>query len=276
MACYDDELARETVPWHWHDELEAFVVIKGTALAAADTEKRLLRQGEGLFINAGVLHGVWAAEGTDCRLHSVVFHPRLVGGGMDSVFWQDYIRPLLEDTAPRSVGLDNSASWHGEAAAAIESAWHSCAAEALGYEFQVRGALSRVVVLLRGHCPARQCQPSEKDLRNGKRIKTMLRYVQEHYTGELTAGQIAASALISESECLRCFQSTIGLPPMRYVKQLRLQRAAELLTATEWPAAEIGAQCGFSDASYFTKSFREWKGCTPGDYRASRKFGIDK
>ena len=54
---------------------------------------------------------------------------------------------------------------------------------------------------------------------------------------------------------------------MKYVKEVRLRKAAELLLATERGVAEIGAQCGFLDASYFTKTFREWAGCAPSEYR---------
>ena len=73
--------------------------------------------------------------------------------------------------------------------------------------------------------------------------------------------------MLSESECLRCFRSSIGMPPIQYVKRYRVQKAAELLTSTDQKIAEIGAQCGFQDTSYFTRTFREIKGVTPGEYR---------
>ena len=84
---------------------------------------------------------------------------------------------------------------------------------------------------------------------------------------EVTTASLAASAMISESECLRCFHKTIGLPPMQYLKQFRIQKAAELLISTEKKIGDIGAECGFLDTSYFTKVFRELRGCTPGEYR---------
>ena len=46
------------------------------------------------------------------------------------------------------------------------------------------------------------------------------------------------------------------------------QKAAELLASGTMSVAEAGALCGFEDASYFTKTFREMKGCTPSAYRA--------
>ena len=136
-----------------------------------------------------------------------------------------------------------------------------------GYEFQVRNALSQLILLLRLHQPMPQKEPSQRELRDARRIRTMLQYIQEHYSEETDTAQIARSAMISESECLRCFHKSIGMPPIRYLKQFRIQKAAELLMSTDKKAGDIGAECGFLDTSYFTKVFREIKGCTPGEYR---------
>ena len=87
VACYHDDLTSDPVPWHWHDELEAVIIEEGTAVFAADHERLFLNAGEGCLVNADVLHAAWNAEGSSCRLHSVVFHPRLVGGAAESIFW---------------------------------------------------------------------------------------------------------------------------------------------------------------------------------------------
>lgn len=86
-ACYEDRLDERAVPWHWHDEWEAAVVAEGTALVRADGETHTLKTGQGIFLNASALHSLEDGGGSGCRIRSVVFHPRLVGGGMDSVFW---------------------------------------------------------------------------------------------------------------------------------------------------------------------------------------------
>lgn len=96
-ACYNDRLDQVPVPWHWHDEWEAVVLSRGSALVALEGEKRVLRKGEGFFANAGVLHAAWDHARSGCEFHSMVFHPRLVGGGVDSIIWQKYLEPLLSD-----------------------------------------------------------------------------------------------------------------------------------------------------------------------------------
>ena len=268
VAFYHDDLERDRVPWHWHDEMEAVIISAGESTISVGTRHFTLGTGQGYFVNAGVLHAAQGAPGTHCRYHSLVFHPRLVGGGIDSVFWQNYLRPLI-GSGMKSAALDGSQPWHAAALEQIERAWQEGAANAPGYEFRVRAALSELVFLLASHLPTIESHASEKAQRDGERIKQMLQYIQLNFAEALTVSDIAASAAISESECLRCFRSTIGMPPIQYVKRYRVQKAAELLTSTDRHIAEIGDLCGFQDTSYFTRTFHEIKGLTPSEYRVS-------
>lgn len=270
IACYHDDLQKEWVPWHWHEELEFILVTEGKAVVAADSERHILQQGEGCFINAEVLHAAWNAGNEGCRFHSAVFHPRLVGGSMDSVFWQNYLLPLIDEKSLKMCCFQKEKSWQQSAMEAIENAWQACVREKPGYEFQVRNELSKLIFLLNGNRPVRQKPVAEKVLRDGERIKQMLQYVQEHYGEELEVSEIAASALVSTSECLRCFRSTIGVTPMQYVIRLRVEKAAMLLRETDGKITEIGAQCGFQEMSYFARTFRKVKGCTPSAYRRNK------
>lgn len=267
VACYHDTISEAAVSWHWHDELEILVVETGTVRVSVNGTDRLVKQGEGFFINAGALHGAWPEGQEACRLCSVVFHPRLVGGGVDSILWQKYLEPLLSDTCRPWLHFTGALTWEREASKTIQEAWRVGVSEAEGFEFEVRERLSRFVFLLAKHCPAAEKRPSEKALRDGERMKVMLQHIQKHYDEELTLAKIAGSANVSENECLRCFRRMIGSTPMQYVKQVRVQRAAELLTATDRKISDIGAECGFQEMSYFAKVFRDVKGCTPGAFR---------
>lgn len=186
---------------------------------------------------------------------------------MDSVIWQKHLEPPRSDPCRPCVHFANAQEWEEEASAAIQAAWRDCVSEEEGFELAVRERLSRLLFLLAKHRPAAEKNPSEKALRDGARIKRMLQYIQEHYGRKLTLSEIAGSASLSEIECLRCFRAMIGCTPIQYVKQARVQRAAELLASTDRRISDIGAACGFQEMSYFAKAFRSLKGCTPGEFR---------
>ncbi len=267
IACYEDDLLAEVVPWHWHEELEAGIILEGTALFSIGHEKYTVTAGEGFFINSGVLHGVCSADGEPCLLRSFVFHSRLVGGSQDSIFHRKYLLPLTEAPTLEWFRLTPGSPWHEQALDAISQSWSICVREEDGYEFLTRDSLSRLVFQLCRHIPETDTGPSSKNLRDSERIKKMLSCIHSRYGESLTIAAIAASAAVSESECLRCFRGTIGTSPVRYLKQYRLRQAASQLLASGDRISDIANRCGFSDLSYFTKAFRESYGCTPGEYR---------
>ena len=267
IACYHDDFHKMDVPWHWHEEWEAALITRGTCTVAAGNQKVVLGAGEGFFVNSGILHGCWDAEGSGCRFHSLVFHPRLVGGSGDSVFQQSIVRPLLDAPGLEFLSLHPDVPWQKAALDAMEQAWQACVREEPGYVFRVRASLSELTFLLHGNLPGLRPQTGTKSLRDAERIKKMLSCIHDHYGSPLDTPAIAASASVSESECLRCFRSTIGTTPIRYLKQYRIRQAARLLLDTEEKISEIASRCGFQDMSYFTRAFREEMGSVPTEYR---------
>ena len=267
LACYEDDFRLSDVPWHWHEEWEAVLITQGSCLVAAGNHKALLHAGEGFFVHSGALHGCWDEQNSGCMFHSMVFHPRLVGGSLDSVFYQQFIQPLLDSKGPELVILKPDIPWQQQALEAIEDAWQHCVREDDGFPFLVRNSLSELVYLLYRHLSPMVSSVRSKDLRNAQRIKAMLSCIHTRYAAALTTAEIASSASISESECLRCFRTTIGTTPIQYLKEYRIQQAARLLTETDQKISDIAIVCGFQDMSYFTRSFRAQMGCVPTEYR---------
>lgn len=99
----------------------------------------------------------------------------------------------------------------------------------------------------------------------------MLEYIHTHYFEPLQLSDIAQAADLSERECLRCFNRTIGDTPVQYLLKHRLLRSAAMLHSMPSASiAEISVKCGFDHPSYYTKQFRRFYQCTPRDYRSQR------
>ena len=58
-----------------------------------------------------------------------------------------------------------------------------------------------------------------------------------------------------------------GKTPIEYLKDYRVERAARKLLGSDMPITQIAYTCGFNDLSYFIKTFKKIKGCTPKNYR---------
>lgn len=272
IACYAEDLKSYSVAWHWHEEFEYILAVKGPLTVDVNKARLTLQTGQGVFVNSGVLHSVEQAEKGDALLHSGVFHPRLVGS-MDTIFWQKLIKPLLQPGAPPFFVLNEAVPWQKEVLNCLREAWKCVADEPFDFENRVRYYLSLALRLLGTQCVGGKTKVSQQEQIAADRMKQMLRYVEEHYAEELTVEKIATCVALSESACLRSFRQLLGTTPIQYVKQYRVEKAAELLRTTRLKTGEIGAECGFADGSYFIKTFREVKHCTPREYR--QRFCLD-
>lgn len=269
MACYEDDLAREPIAAHWHDELEVLTVVEGRAAFSVGDQRYTLGAGEGLFVNGGVVHAVRRACEGPARLHTLVFHPRLVAGGPESVFWQRYVGVVVDGEALRSVRLAPDDDCGATCLAAASDVVEAYVRAGYGYEFCVRDALSRIVCALSARCEGAAAPAfSGRAARTERRVKEMLAYVHAHYAEDIDIEMVARSASVSTSECLRCFHELLDMTPMEYVRRYRVRRAARLLETTDLKVADIGALCGFKEMSYFAKTFRKLRGCTPSAWRA--------
>ncbi|MBN8712135.1 MAG: hypothetical protein BGO12_23005 [Verrucomicrobia bacterium 61-8] len=64
----------------------------------------------------------------------------------------------------------------------------------------------------------------------------------------------------------RLFRAEYGIPPLKYVRGLRIDRAKLLLNDTILSVSEIAYRVGFSDPVYFSELFRKITGSPPSEY----------
>ena len=270
VAFYLDLLPRDEIPWHWHNELEMGLIAKGSAIIEAGSVSRLLRAGEGFFINSNILHTVIQSADDFCELHSVVCHPRAISGSTDNIIWQKYLKPLIENQACPSFFLTPEIIWQSQVLDCLSSLWQAAEQEPYGYEIGIRNELSTIVTLFSQYQPIVSKKTFGKEQRDNARIKEMLTFIQANYGRELTIEDIASACSVSASECIRCFRATISTTPIAYLKSYRLQQAALKLQLSTDKISAIAESCGFQEMSYFAKSFKEVYGCTPSEYRIGK------
>jgi AraC family transcriptional regulator len=87
----------------------------------------------------------------------------------------------------------------------------------------------------------------------------------------LSLSDLAGDVRLSPFHFARAFKASTGLPPHRYFRQLRIERARSLLETTDLAVAEIAARIGYDDPSYLARLFRKHFGATPAAYRRERR-----
>lgn len=101
------------------------------------------------------------------------------------------------------------------------------------------------------------------------RLGKLMNFIQEHYTDDLRAEQLAKHAHMSTNHFHRFIKQKTDRTFNEWVTDLRLGKACELLITTALPISAVANQCGFNDLSNFNRRFLQVKNCTPSEYRKS-------
>lgn len=117
-------------------------------------------------------------------------------------------------------------------------------------------------------------EAAEEDFscRGNEMVKIAKTYIADHYKDEeISLNTVAAQVFLSPSHFSRIFSKEEGITFVEYLTKVRMEKAMEMLAATNMKIADISSEVGYKDAHYFTALFKRTVGSTPGDYRRRKR-----
>jgi len=104
-------------------------------------------------------------------------------------------------------------------------------------------------------------------------VEKVKSYIYEHYADELSVEILGKGVYLSPGYMSYIFKKETGEGLTHFIREFRLEKAKELLRATNKKIVQICKETGFTNASYFCKSFREYYGCSPEKFRKTAGSG---
>ena len=102
-------------------------------------------------------------------------------------------------------------------------------------------------------------------------IEKTIDYMVNHYDKSITLDDLADIAGLSPSHYSRLFKKYAGTTPVHYLTQLRMDRAKELLTLSDYRMKAIAQSIGYTDELYFSRMFKKTVGTSPKEYARTHK-----
>ena len=251
----DKNNPRYQMPLHWHLEYELILVLSGSFTLSLDGRIIELREGDSAWIGDGVVHG-----GTphDCVYECVVFD---LGTLLHDT-------PLCSKSAAEFLSSENGFSGAlkkgSEEAELADKIFQAMETEQKGYEWITVGLLWQLLGRLIKNSSGESAQISRNQI---IRLKNVLTYIRNSYKEPITLTELAQVAGMSPKYFCRAFSGFTGKTPIEYLNYYRIECAGEKLTLTSDSITDIAFSCGFNDMSYFSKTFKKYKGVSPSAYR---------
>ena len=101
-------------------------------------------------------------------------------------------------------------------------------------------------------------------------IEPAMKYIYENYTSEnIGISDLASLCGISEQYLRQIFRSVHGVSPLKFINNLKISRAKELIKYGPYSISQVAELSGFSDNSYFCREFKKSTGVSPKEYSKS-------
>ena len=254
------------VPLHWHAELEIVVIKKGTGLISVDFEKRTVSSGDIVFIRPGQLHSIEQNGARKMEYENIILKPELLISGEADLCARQFITPLMKGELRCVTFLTPAVPAYSEISDCISRIDHLCEKRPDGYQLAVKGFLFQLVFLLLSHRQKNSTSPALQT-KSLEKIKTILKYVEEHYADHITIDDMAAITFYSKSHFMKFFKAHMGTGFIEYLNDYRLTIAERLLRTSDATVLEIAEKSGFDNLSYFNRMFKRKYGQSPGKQR---------
>lgn len=98
-------------------------------------------------------------------------------------------------------------------------------------------------------------------------IDTALRYIHDNFHLGISLNNVAETIYLNPSYFSRVFHAEVGETLSRYLIRIRISKAKELLEQTPLKIYEVADRVGYKDFRHFVKTFKEWEGMTPAQFR---------
>lgn len=249
------------IPVHWHDEAEIIYVRKGPLSLVIDGQEYIGADHSIHLVSPGELHLMSASE-EPVDYFTLLFPLEFVSFQSKDWLENELLFPLRSHSM-RFIPEITNAGLLKELVPLMEEIIEANHKDSYQKHLGVRILLLKFLELLAEHNGLRHDSPG-----NPKGIqKEILFYLQQNYCNHISLKDLASHFHLSEKYVSRFFKEQFHLTVTQYISYLRLSHAKHLLESTNLSVTDIALTCGFTNVSYFIRSFGRTYGLSPLQYR---------
>ncbi len=264
MPDYYPEITR-----HWHQEFELFLLLEGECCFLCGSRSFMAGTGDIILVQPNEIHAVCPCQDKRAVFDILVFHPRILTGGVEDRMYIDFFAALISCQKRIHAPITALHPGYPELRASAENVFRSAREDSAYHDVLIRSELLRMFVRLLDSGAIEE-SPSVSPEENTV-LAPVLDYIRRHFADEITIRQLAQITHFSESYFMNYFRRHMGMSAMKYVDQIRMEHVCQRLRSTKDSILQIATQCGFGNITNFNRHFLKGVGMTPSAYRAASK-----
>lgn len=251
------------IEWHWHTEFEFVYVETGTVYFGISEKQFALSEGQGVFINSKILHRYFSQE--KAIVPNFVLMPVFLAP-QDSLIYQKYVLPIMSSSMDYQI-FSSDIPWQAQVLSLMREIT-AAQEKTCDVELVSSYLIQKIWHILYQNTDVEHMGKKENYSASSQaRLQLMMQYIHQDFAYNISLSDIADQAKVSKSTALNLFHRYLGISPVTYLVNYRLQEAAKLLASTEKKVTVISKDTGFDSVDYFCKAFKKYYKLTPTEYR---------
>lgn len=262
---------RDFMVEHGHDFVEIVLVSSGKSLHrisgdSGNASYGLIR-GEVFTVMPGEIHSY--CDSKNFEIYNIAFQKEILQRELAELNELAGIKKLLNgDPGDPHCYLYLDSARRERAVGCLQEMLYASSQTAPAWKLQVKTAFLNFLFII-GSTEVLKCNPVKEPVRS--LFLESLDYLEKNFQRKITLSFLARLAGMSVSGYTAQFRRTVGLSPMEYLINLRLNRVRNLLIHSDKELSEIAFECGFCDTNYMIKMFRIHEKITPAKLRRNQK-----
>lgn len=259
------DASRKGDTMHWHDYCEVEFVVSGHGIHRRNQHTESLLENSVYLVTPMDFHCVLPTNDAPLQLYHVQFGCSVPNSALMQRITQ----------AQQRLPFGISAHLSGEEVRLVRESFEQLLDEFTARRpdgiSMMRACLERLCIfILRAAERAANFTSDETHISEGNAVNQVIQSLQYNFRSPVTLAEMARQVHLSPNYLGELFRRQMGETFNEYLRRLRIDYAAQLLTETELNVSEIAGESGFRSLAYFSEIFKRRYGATPTQYKHTK------
>ena len=262
LGIYDVNLGDKeySISAHWHKEVEIILVKSGEFNLQINSDFYTCKCGD-------IVHYLIAKENVYSEFTSLVFDVSQLNSSILDSSSVNFITPIVNKKFKLPTIINENFSIYNNLKEIILKIIEVYSHKYYGFELEIKALMfSFFANIFKENLVIKKDSTLSDDSKIFK-IKDVIKYIEDNYRNDININTLANICHYNEYHFMRFFKKYTGKTCIQFIKNYRLEKSYNLLKTTDLSVTQISFDVGFSNVSYFIRSFKEKYKVTPKELR---------
>lgn len=259
--------------WHYHEEVEFLLILKGELTCYRPEERFVLRDGDVAVFGSSEPHTTIQTNEAD--LSYIVFQIDLRKyWDFSTLSTMQYFSEVRRPLSYLNYVYISNEEVRQQTASLIHEIYEEMNNAQIGYEFAVSSRIKNILLLLLRNDTRMQLNYNNNLLLS--RLQPAIDYVETNLSNKMSISEICLLVNMSYTYFIKMFKQAVGMTFSDFVVHKRITKSEQLLLTTDSSIADIAEMVGITNLGHFYEMFKRQNGCSPKQFKDRQRQSVGR